>query len=58
MNYASPMNAVLQPTPAPVDLQSTATAQAALRTFWRLSEAWGLDATEQATVLGVGRTTL
>ena len=52
------MNAVLQPTPAPVDLQSTATAQAALRTFWRLSEAWGLDATEQATVLGVGRTTL
>jgi hypothetical protein len=52
------MNAVLQATPPPVDLQSSAAAQAALRTFWRLSEAWKLDPTEQTTLLGVGRTTL
>ena len=54
--------AVLQPalhtgTPA-VDLGSAAAAQAALRTFWRLAEAWKLDVNEQTTLLGVGRTTL
>jgi len=52
------MNAVLQPLAPPVDLSSAAAAQAALRTFWRLADAWQLDATEQATLLGVGRTTL
>ena len=52
------MNAVLQTSTPPVDLQSAEAAQAALRTFWRLSEAWKLDATEQTTLLGVGRTTL
>ena len=52
------MNAVLQPSAPPIDLTAAAAAQAALRTFWRISEAWRLDATEQATLLGVGRTTL
>jgi hypothetical protein len=52
------MNAVLQPVLAPVDLTSAAAAEAALRTFWRIAEAWQLDAAEQTTLLGVGRTTL
>ncbi len=52
------MNAVLQPQAPPVDISSPAAAQAALRTFWRIAEAWQLDATEQATLLGVGRSTL
>jgi len=58
MNYAPRMNAVLQPSAAPVDLTSPAAAQAALRTFWRIADAWRLDPAEQATLLGVGRTTL
>ncbi|MDP9043166.1 MAG: MbcA/ParS/Xre antitoxin family protein [Pseudomonadota bacterium] len=41
-----------------VDLQSLPAAQAALRTFWRLSDAWQLDPTEQTTLLGIGRSTL
>ncbi|CAM5791798.1 MbcA/ParS/Xre antitoxin family protein [Rhizobacter fulvus] len=52
------MNAVLQPSAPPIDLTAAAAAQAALRTFWRISAAWQLDATEQATLLGVGRSTL
>jgi hypothetical protein len=52
------MNAVLQLQAPPVDLGSPAAAQAALRTFWRIAEAWQLDATEQATLLGVGRSTM
>ena len=52
------MNAILKPALAPVDLASAAAAQAALRTFWRLCEAWKLDVAEQTTLLGVGRTTL
>ena len=52
------MNAVIQPHAAPVDPSSRAAAQAALRTFWRLAEAWKLDVNEQTTLLGVGRTTL
>lgn len=52
------MTAVLQPAAPEVDLGSTAAAQAALRTFWRLAEAWKLDVSEQTTLLGVGRTTL
>lgn len=62
MNYSRGMNAVLQSavqTGAPaVDLGSAAAAQAALRTFWRLADAWKLDVNEQTTLLGVGRTTL
>ncbi len=52
------MNAILKPGAPPVDLDSAAAAQAALRSFWRISDAWQLDATEQTTLLGVGRTTL
>lgn len=52
------MNAILKPAVSPPDLGSAAAAQAALRTFWRLCDAWRLDASEQATLLGVGRTTL
>ena len=52
------MNAVLQPTHPEVDLQSAAAGAAALRTFWRLAEAWGLSSAEQMTLLGVGKTTL
>ncbi len=52
------MTAVLQPAAPEVDLGSAAAAQAALRTFWRLAEAWKLDIAEQTTLLGVGRTTL
>lgn len=52
------MNAILKPIESPVDLGSAAAAQAALRTFWRVAEAWQLEATEQATLLGIGRTTL
>ena len=52
------MSAVLHPTDKPVDLRSSAAAAAALRTFWRLAEAWSLSAAEQMTLLGVGRTTL
>lgn len=46
------------PATAPVDLASSAAAAAALRTFGRLADAWRLSTTEQATLLGVGRTTL
>ena len=52
------MNAILQPRAPNVDLDSPAAAHAALRTFWRIGESWQLDATEQATLLGIGRTTL
>ena len=52
------MAALPRPVPAKVDLSTPAAAAAALRTFWRLAEAWELSATEQATLLGVGRTTL
>ena len=52
------MNAILQPRASAPDLGSAGAAQAALRTFWRLAEAWQLDVNEQTTLLGVGRTTL
>ena len=52
------MNAVLQPRAPPVELDSAAAGQAALRTFWRLADAWKLDVHEQTVLLGVGRTTL
>jgi hypothetical protein len=51
------MNAVLKPTTPPVELDSPAAAQAALRTFWRLADAWKLGVAEQITLLGVGKTT-
>ena len=52
------MSAWPEPATPPVDLGSAAAAAAALRAFWRLAEAWRLSASEQATLLGVGRTTL
>jgi len=52
------MTAVLRSEPPKVDLASPAAAAAALRTFWKLAEAWELSPGEQATLLGVGRTTL
>ena len=52
------MTAVLQPKGPPVDLDSAVAAQAALRTFWRLADAWKLSVPEQTALLGVGRTTL
>jgi hypothetical protein len=52
------MSAIQKTVPEPVDLSSAASAQAALRTFWRLADAWKLDIAEQTTLLGVGRTTL
>ena len=52
------MTAVAKPATPQVDLGSPAAAAAALRTFWRLAEAWELSAADQATLLGVGRTTL
>lgn len=52
------MSAVLQPTPRPVALHTPEAAEAALRTFWRLAEAWKLNTSEQMSLLGVARTTL
>ena len=52
------MSALLRPAAPSTDLGSASAAQAALRTFWRLAEAWKLDVSEQTTLLGVGRTTL
>ncbi len=52
------MSALLQPTTPPVDLTSAKAAGAALRTFFRIADAWGLSIAEQTTLLGVARTTL
>lgn len=52
------MNAVLQPRPAVVDITSAEAAAAALRTFFRIADAWGLTVAEQVALLGVARTTL
>ena len=52
------MSALLKPTTPPVDLSSTKSAAAALRTFFRIADAWGLSIAEQTTLLGVARTTL
>ena len=43
---------------AHVDLASPEAAGAALRTFFRLADAWGLSIHEQTVLLGVARTTL
>ncbi|MDP3612942.1 MAG: DUF2384 domain-containing protein, partial [Rubrivivax sp.] len=55
------MSAVLHPNtakPVRVNLNTAAAAEAALRTFWRLADAWKLTTAEQITLLGVARTTL
>jgi transcriptional regulator with XRE-family HTH domain len=52
------MSALLKPDLPAVDLTSARAAGAALRTFFRLAEAWQLAVAEQATLLGVARTTL
>lgn len=55
------MSAVLDPDlarPVPVNLATAAATEAALRTFWRLADAWKLNTAEQVTLLGVARTTL
>ena len=43
---------------AALTLSTATAAEAALRTFWRLAEAWNLTVAEQITLLGVARTTL
>ena len=52
------MSALLKPDSPAVDLTSTRASGAALRTFFRLAEAWQLSVAEQTTLLGVARTTL
>ncbi len=52
------MSAVLQSRPAAVDITSADAAAAALRTFFRIADAWGLSIAEQVALLGVARTTL
>ena len=52
------MSALLKPVAGGVDLASPRTAVVALRTFFRLAEAWKLSIAEQTALLGVARTTL
>ena len=52
------MSALPKPAPPPADLASADSAAAALRTFFRIAEAWRLSIAEQGTLLGVARTTL
>ena len=52
------MSAVLRPVTSRVDLASGEAAAAALRTFFRIAEAWQLSIAEQTTLLGAARTTL
>ena len=52
------MSALLKPISAGVDPGSARAAGAALRTFFRLAEAWQLSVAEQTNLLGVARTTL
>ncbi len=49
------MNAVLEQKPASTSLK---TSQAALRVFFRITQAWGLTAAQEQIVLGTSRTTL
>ena len=53
-----PMSALPKTSSAHVDLGSPEAAGAALRTFFRLADAWGLSIHEQTVLLGVARTTL
>jgi hypothetical protein len=52
------VTAIAKTPPQAVDLDSAASAAAALRTFWRLAEAWKLKPAEQMALLGVGRSAL
>ena len=52
------MSALLKPAQAAVDLTSARAAGAALRTFFRLADAWNLSVGEQTTLLGVAKATL
>jgi len=55
------VGAILKPNarePGAVDLATPEAAQAAMRTFWKIAEAWSLSIAEQMTLLGVSRTTL
>ncbi|MDQ6683773.1 MAG: DUF2384 domain-containing protein [Pseudomonadota bacterium] len=52
------MSALAKSPAAGVDLGSTQTAAAALRTFFRIAAAWRLSIGEQTALLGVARTTL
>ena len=52
------MSALLKPATPAVDVTSARAAAAALRTFFRLADAWQLSVAEQTTLLGVARTTL
>ena len=49
------MNAVLEQKPAATSLK---TSQAALRVFFRITQAWGLTPTQEQIVLGTSRTSL
>jgi hypothetical protein len=52
------MSALLKPDVPAVELTSARAAGAALRTFFRLVDAWQLSVAEQTALLGVARTTL
>lgn len=52
------MGALPKDIAAAPDLASAQTAGAALRTFFRLADAWKLSVNEQITLLGVGRSAL
>ena len=52
------MSALLKPDVPAADLTSARAAGTALRTFFRLADAWQLSVAEQTTLLGVARTTL
>ena len=52
------MSALPKPAQPAVDLASARAAGAALRTFFRLAEAWDLSVAEQTTLLGVAKATL
>lgn len=59
MDYARvAMSALPKPVAGRVDLTTPESAAAALRTFFRLAEAWQLGIAEQTTLLGVARATL
>jgi Protein of unknown function (DUF2384) len=52
------MTAIAKTPPPAIDLDNASSAAAALRTFWRLAEAWKLKPAEQVALLGVGRSAL
>jgi len=52
------VSALAQPRVPSANLRTAEAGAAALRTFWRLAEAWRLSVTEQMTLPGVGRTSL